>query len=244
MPKPNMRRSGDGSVSGREKGRRTPPALSAAEKLEAVYGILLRTYGEQRCFLNHETPFQLLVATILSAQCTDRKVNSVTPALFRRYPDAGALAGADRKELESLIRVCGFYRAKAGSLTGAAQRIVRDFGGKVPENMEDLTSLPGVGRKTANVLLGDAFGVPGLPVDTHVKRISNLLGVVSSEDPARIEEILCSGLPPEKWAQFSHLMIVHGRTRCRARRPDCANCELASLCEKGKAEGGGGERRP
>ena len=189
--------------------------------------ILHDLYGELACFLNHSNPFQLLVATILSAQCTDKKVNNVTPALFECYPDPAALADAEQHKVEE----CGFYRAKAQHIIGASRMIVEQYGGNVPDNMDDLTRLPGVGRKTANVVLGDAFHVPGLPVDTHVKRLCNLLGIVKSQDPEQIEQILCNALPPEKWAQFSHQLILHGRTRCPARRPDCAVCELADLCD-------------
>lgn len=214
-----------------------------ASKISRIYDILLDTYGEQKCFLEHQDPFQLLVATILSAQCTDKKVNSVTPALFQRYSTPQEFAEAEPEELESLIRVCGFYHAKAKNIIGASRRIVQDFNGRMPDNMEDLVSLPGVGRKTANVVLGDAFGVPGLPVDTHVIRLSNLLGLVHTEDAEKIESILCANLAPEKWAQFSHLLILHGRVRCPARRPDCLNCELAELCDYGKALGKTGKRK-
>lgn len=198
--------------------------------LNGIYDILLAYYGEQKCYLDHRNPYELLVATILSAQCTDKKVNSVTPALFEKYPSAEAMAAADQDELEEMIHPCGFFHAKATNIIGAAKMITADFSGMVPDNMEDLLKLPGVGRKTANVVLGDYFGVPGLPVDTHVKRITNLLGVVKSDDPVEIEEILCSALPPERWAQFSHLLIMHGRKQCVARRADCANCVIAQYC--------------
>lgn len=202
--------------------------------LNGIYDILLAYYGEQKCYLDHRNPYELLVATILSAQCTDKKVNSVTPALFEKYPSAEAMAAADQDELEEMIHPCGFFHAKATNIIGAAKMITADFSGMVPDNMEDLLKLPGVGRKTANVVLGDYFGVPGLPVDTHVKRITNLLGVVKSDDPVEIEQILCSALPPERWAQFSHLLIMHGRKQCVARRADCANCVIAQYCGNGK----------
>ncbi len=198
--------------------------------LLAVYERLLARYGKQECCLDHATPFQLLAATILSAQCTDKKVNSITPALFAKYPTPEALAAADRNELEEMIHPCGFYHAKAANLIGMARGIAERFGGSVPQKMEDLTTLPGVGRKTANVVLGDAFGVPGLPVDTHVIRLTNLIGLVKTEDAVEIERILCRALPPETWSQFSHQLIIHGRTRCPARRPDCGNCEIRDLC--------------
>lgn len=199
-------------------------------RLSAIYDILLTTYGEQVCFLEHSDPFELLVATILSAQCTDKKVNSITPKLFKRYTSAADFSKADVHELEKLIHACGFYHAKAANIIGTSKKIVQDFGGKVPETMEELCTLPGVGRKTANVVLGNAFGVPGFPVDTHVKRITNLLGVVNSDDPEKIEEQLCTNMRPEIWSQFSHLFVAHGRARCPARRPDCQHCEIAKYC--------------
>lgn len=206
------------------------------DTLNGIYDALLDHYGPQKCYLDHRNPYELLVATILSAQCTDKKVNSVTPALFAKYPTVETMAAADRAELEEMIHPCGFYHAKAGNIIDSAKMIVSDFSGIVPDQMDDLVKLPGVGRKTANVLLGDVFGVPGLPVDTHVKRITNLLGVVKSEDPIEIEQILCGALAPERWAQFSHLLIMHGRTQCVARRADCAHCVIAKYCKTGKPE--------
>lgn len=207
------------------------------QNLLKMHSVLLAAYGPQECCLDHATPFQLLMATILSAQCTDKKVNSVTPELFRRYPSPEEMAGADPAELENLIHPCGFYHAKAKNMIAASKKIVSDFGGRVPDSMDALTSLPGVGRKTANVVLGDSFGVPGLPVDTHVKRIMNLTGAVHSDDPVAIEAVLCSALPPGLWAEFSHLVIIHGRNRCPARRPGCANCEIRGLCRHAKTKG-------
>ncbi len=200
-------------------------------KAELIYDTLMALYGPQKCCLEHNTPFQLLVATILSAQCTDKKVNSITPALFERWPDAKAFASCSQTELEDAIHVCGFFHAKAEHIRGAAKMLVDLYGGEVPQNMDALTKLPGVGRKTANVVLGDAFETPGLPVDTHVKRLTNLIGLADTDDPVRIEQFLCSILPPGKWAQFSHLLILHGRTRCPARRPDCAGCEISEFCD-------------
>jgi len=208
-----------------------------------VYDKLLSVYGPQKCFLEHMTPFQLLVATILSAQCTDKRVNMVTRDLFKRWPDAKSFAECGREELEQAIFTCGFYRAKAGHIIEAAKAIVEQFHGELPCSMEGLLRLPGVGRKTANVVLGDALGQPGFPVDTHVKRLAGLIGLSDSADPVVIEDDVCSVMPPETWAQFSHLLIVHGRTRCPANRPDCPGCELAHLCrrainEKNKAAPG------
>lgn len=204
-----------------------------------VYDKLLSVYGPQKCFLEHMTPFQLLVATILSAQCTDKRVNKVTRELFQRWPDAESFASCGRDELEQAIFTCGFYRAKAAHIIEASKAIVEQFHGEIPDTMEGLLRLPGVGRKTANVVLGDAMGKPGFPVDTHVKRLSALIGLSKSADPEVIESDICSVMPPDTWAQFSHLLIVHGRTRCPANRPDCPGCELAHLCRcaenRGKA---------
>ena len=199
-----------------------------------VYDKLLSVYGPQKCFLEHMTPFQLLVATILSAQCTDKRVNMVTRDLFKRWPDAEAFASCNREELEQAIFTCGFYRAKAAHILEAAKAIVEKFHGELPRTMEGLLQLPGVGRKTANVVLGDALGQPGFPVDTHVRRLAGLIGLSRSSDPEVIESDICSVMPPETWAQFSHLLIVHGRTRCPANRPGCPGCEIASLCRHAK----------
>lgn len=206
---------------------------STVRKAREIHRILLDTYGPQKCCLEHATPFQLLVATILSAQCTDKKVNSVTASLFERWPDAHAFAECGQAELESAIHACGFYHAKATHILQASRMLCEQYGGEVPADMDQLTKLPGVGRKTANVVLGDAFHVPGLPVDTHVKRLANLMGLVKSDDAEKIEESLCSMLPDELWAEFSHLLIVHGRTRCPANRPQCANCEVCGCCAYG-----------
>jgi len=195
-----------------------------------VYDKLLSVYGPQKCFLEHMTPFQLLVATILSAQCTDKRVNMVTRDLFKRWPDAGSFASCGREELEQAIFTCGFYRAKAAHILEAAKAIVERFHGEIPCTMEGLLQLPGVGRKTANVVLGDALGQPGFPVDTHVRRLAALIGLSDAADPEKIESDICAVMPPETWAQFSHLLIVHGRTRCPANRPGCSACEIASLC--------------
>ena len=203
---------------------------AAAAKLAEIDRRLLAQYGPQKCFLEHETPFQLLVATILSAQCTDRMVNRVTAELFKTHSRPEDFAPMEPAELEKLIHSCGYYRAKAKNIIGASRALVEKFHSEMPRTMEELTKLPGVGRKTANVVLADAFGVPGLPVDTHVTRIAGLLGVTASKDPVRIEADLCASLAPERWGEFSHLLIVHGRTVCPARRPKCADCVLADLC--------------
>jgi len=208
--------------------QRSNPARG--KKLSEIYNRLLAAYGPQKCFLHHETPFQLLVATILSAQCTDKMVNRVTELLFRKYATPEEFAVLKPEQLEPMIHSCGYYRAKAKSIIGASAVLVERFASKVPGTLEELTSLPGVGRKTANVVLSDAFDVPGLPVDTHVKRIANLLGVVHSDDPEKIETELCASLAPEHWGEFSHLLIIHGRTQCPAGRPKCSGCPLEDLC--------------
>jgi endonuclease-3 len=196
-----------------------------------VTRILARHYGKAECALRHRNALELLVATILSAQCTDVRVNLVTPGLFRRFPTARALADADRVELERLIRSTGFYRNKARSLRGAARRIVEKHGGEVPGTMEELLELPGVARKTANVVLGTWFGkASGVVVDTHVLRITGLLQLTRQTNPARVERELMELLPEREWIDFSHRLIRHGRRICIARRPKCDVCPLASCC--------------
>ncbi len=190
----------------------------------------------QLCALRYQDPFQLLVATILSAQCTDERVNQVTPAVFAAYPDAASLAVADPEALEALIRTTGFFHAKARSLLGMAQGLCDRFGGQVPADLESLVSLPGVGRKTANVVLSVAFGIPGLPVDTHVGRLSRRLGLTEAKDPEVVEAELCALVPPEEWGALSLRLILHGRAICGARRPRCAACGMASWCPSASVE--------
>jgi endonuclease-3 len=182
------------------------------------------------CALTHTSPLELLVATILSAQTTDQKVNQVTPALFARYPDAASYASADPGELEQLIHATGFFRAKSRALMGMGKTLCEKFDGQVPDTMEGLTQLPGVGRKTANVILGVAFGKPGFPVDTHVTRLTNRLGLVRVQDPVKIEKEVCRMVPPEEWTGLSLRLILHGRQVCLARRPRCEACILESWC--------------
>jgi endonuclease-3 len=182
------------------------------------------------CALHHDDAYQLLAATILSAQCTDERVNATTPALFARYPTPSDLAGADPEELESIIRSTGFFHAKAQSLMGMARGVEERFGGVVPSEMEELVTLPGVGRKTANVVLSVAFSKPGLPVDTHVGRLSKRLGLSVEDDPVKVESDLCSYLPPADWGALSLRLILHGRATCKARNPDCVHCSLADIC--------------
>ncbi|MCB9140277.1 MAG: endonuclease III [Caldilineaceae bacterium] len=192
---------------------------------------LHEAYPDAACELVHDDPLQLLVATILSAQCTDERVNKVTPALFAAYPTAEAFAEADIEELEEAVRSTGFYRNKAKNIQGAARRMVAEYDSQVPENMDDLLTLPGVARKTANVVLGVGYEIAdGVVVDTHVKRLSNRLGLTQESTPEKIERDLMAIVPQDEWIEFSHLLIFHGRRVCKARKPDCAHCTLADLC--------------
>lgn len=196
---------------------------------------LKRLYPDATCSLNYSTPVQLLVATILSAQCTDERVNKVTPGLFARFPDAPSMANAELSEIEELVRTTGFYRNKSKNIQGACRMIVKDFGGVVPNRMDDLLKLPGVARKTANVVLAHAFGInAGVTVDTHVTRLSKRLGFTNHEDPIRIERDLIKLLPQPDWENWSIRLIYHGRAICKARSPACDGCELIDLCPTGK----------
>ena len=213
---------------------RESKAARQARALE-VLARLKREYPGAHCELDHRNPFELLVATILSAQCTDVRVNMVTPALFARYPDADALAAARQEDVEELIRSTGFFRNKAKSLIGMARAVVADHGGDIPASMEQLRPLPGVGRKTANVLLGNAFGISeGITVDTHVKRLAMLLRFTRETDPERVERDLMPLFPQQDWALLSHLLIWHGRRICIANRPRCGECVVADLCPSAK----------
>ena len=189
---------------------------------------------EYRCYLNHETPWQLLVATILSAQCTDARVNVVTEELFKKYPDVTAFAKAELKELEQDIHATGFYHNKAKNIIACAQRVIAEFGGEVPRSLEDLTSLAGVGRKTANVIRGNIYHEPSIVVDTHVKRISKKLGFTLAEDPEKIEFDLMEVLPKDHWILYNIHIITLGRTICTARSPKCEECFLQDLCRAGR----------
>lgn len=192
---------------------------------------LLVEYPDAHCELDFATPLQLLEATILSAQCTDKRVNMVTPELFKRYPTAAALADAEMEELEEVIRSTGFYRNKAKSLVGMAQALVDDHGGEVPRTMAELIKLPGVGRKTANVILGNAFGInEGIVVDTHVARLATRFGFTDETDPVKVEKALLPLFPKDSWTKFSHLLIWHGRRTCDARKPRCESCSLRDIC--------------
>lgn len=206
------------------------PSTALVRRARRINRELALVYPEATCELDFETPFQLLVATVLSAQCTDVRVNQVTPGLFARYPDAVAMAGASRDSLEELIRPTGFFRSKATSLLELSRDIVERHDGEVPGRLKDLVELRGVGRKTANVVLGNAFGVPGITVDTHMGRLARRLGLTVNEDPVVVERDLNALIERKEWTLWSHRVIFHGRRRCTARRPDCSGCEIAALC--------------
>ena len=199
-------------------------------KITRIFGRLRAAYPDAHCELDHQGPFQLLAATILSAQCTDKNVNRATPALFRAWPDAESMAQARPVQVEKYIRSLGLFRGKSRNLVGMAQALVRDHGGRVPATMQALIALPGVGRKTANVVLSNAFGLPGLAVDTHVLRVGGRLGLVTTDSPGAAETELCAELPPKFWGLASHLLIWHGRRTCVARKPRCMECCLRNLC--------------
>ncbi len=213
----------------RPRGRESKSALQA--RATEIFKRLRRRYPDAHCELDHRNAFELLCATILSAQCTDARVNLVTPELFRRFPDPESLAVARPEEVEDIIRSTGFFRNKTKSLIGMANAVVERHGGQIPDSMEALRVLPGVGRKTANVILGNAFGInEGVTVDTHVARISGLLRLTRNTEPERIERDLMELFPRRDWALLSHLLIFHGRRTCIARRPKCGECVIADLC--------------
>jgi endonuclease-3 len=205
--------------------------VTRRERAAALCEAFARTYPTAHCELDHRNALELLVATILSAQCTDKRVNMVTPALFARCPTARAYAEIDAAELERMIQSTGFFRAKAKNIRACAADLVAKHGGEVPAEMDALTALAGVGRKTANVVLGNAFGLEeGVVVDTHVQRLSGRLGLTKQVDPVKVEQDLMKLIPRERWTIFSHWLIWHGRRRCTARSPDCAKCEVQTLC--------------
>jgi endonuclease-3 len=211
------------------------PLVAAKSKKRAreVAALLKREYPEAECALVHQTPFELLIATILSAQCTDERVNLVTKDLFAKYETPAALGAVPLKRLEKLIQSTGFFRNKAKNIHGCCEKLVKDHGGQVPKELDQLVHLPGVGRKTANVVLGTAFGIAsGVVVDTHVTRLSQRLGLTKHEDAVKIERDLMDQLPAEEWIDFSHRMIWHGRRVCKARRPLCGSCVLEKICPK------------
>ncbi|HKV72077.1 MAG TPA: endonuclease III [Gemmatimonadales bacterium] len=211
------------------KRNESPAALK--QRTRKIIGRLTREFPDAHCALDHRNAYELTAATILSAQCTDARVNLVTPVLFKAYPDPGSLADADQAAVENIIKSTGFFRNKAKSLLGMARALVERHGGRVPDTMEALIKLPGVGRKTANVVLGNAFGKnEGIVVDTHVQRISGLLRLTREKTPEKIELALMPLVPRPKWTIFSHLLILHGRKTCIARRPLCGECRISDLC--------------
>jgi endonuclease-3 len=225
-PKPSSVRRSKASARTGGVGRGTDP-----RRVRAILAKLDETYPAATCALEHKNPFQLLISTILSAQCTDQRVNQVTAILFPKYPNPTAFAYADPNELEQDIRPTGFFRNKTKSIIGASKKIVEEFRGEVPKTMEELLTLPGVARKTANVVLGTAFGISsGVVVDTHVQRISERLDLSKNTDPKKIEQDLMQAIPKENWILFSHQLIWHGRRICQARRPRCIECNLEPLC--------------
>jgi endonuclease-3 len=211
------------------------PRLTKKRRATAIFARLTELYPDATCSLDYETPVQLLVATILSAQCTDERVNKVTPELFRQYPDAPRLAGASREAIETLVRSTGFFRNKAKNIQGACEKIVEQFGGDVPQTMNELLTLPGVARKTANVVLAHAFGInAGVTVDTHVKRLSHRLGLTKHTNPVQVERDLMPLIPQAEWENLSIRLIYHGRAVCDARKPACDRCQLVDLCRSAK----------
>ena len=212
--------------------------MQASAKIRApkILAILKKTYPDATCELDYQNPYELVVAVILSAQCTDKRVNMVIPALFKKYPTAQAMAKAKPDELMGLIHSTGFYRNKAKSILGFCRGIVSRHGGKVPQTMEELVALPGMGRKSANVILGYAFGVPGIVVDTHMIRLSNRMGFTKHQDPVKIERDLMKLILKKEWTKFSSCMVWHGRRCCVARKPLCGKCPIAKLCPSAKIE--------
>ena len=202
--------------------------------IKKILEILESTYPGVKTALGHRNPLELMIATILSAQCTDERVNQVTKTLFKKLRTAKDYVKVPLSELEELVRPTGFYRNKAKSIKGCCEELVEKHAGKVPDNMEDLVQLPGIGRKTANVILGSAFGIPGIVVDTHVKRLSQRIGLTNESDPVRIEFDLMAQIPKKNWIDFSHQMIWHGRALCKARKPNCPACPLLELCNYGR----------
>jgi endonuclease III len=201
------------------------------KRAKEISAILYSTYPEATCSLDYTEPLQLVISTILAAQCTDLRVNIVTKDLFKKYTSVYDYANANPEELEQDIKSTGFYRNKAKNIIGCCKKLITDFGGKVPNNMEDLLSLPGVGRKTANVVLSNIFGIPGVIVDTHCKRLSNRIGLTDKEDPEKIEYDLMKILPKKDWTAFSNSLVYHGRAVCDARKPKCGQCPVAQYCD-------------
>ena len=228
--KPTVARPRRGGARIGTASARTESPTALVRRARKINRVLAETYPDAHCELDFESPFQLIVAVVLSAQCTDVRVNLTTPALFARYPTAEEMAVADPTELEELIRPTGFYRNKAKSLLGLSVAVRDRFGGAVPGTLEELVTLPGVGRKTANVVLGNAFGIPGITVDTHFGRLARRFGWTEEEDPVKVEHIVGALFPRQEWTMLSHRMIFHGRRVCHSRRPACGACPVAALC--------------
>ena len=208
----------------------SPKITAEASSARSIYRILTKEYPDARCELDFNSPLELLIATVLSAQCTDVRVNAVTPVLFKRFPSLETLAAAKLSEVEEIIYSTGFFRSKAKNIKELANRILNDFGGEVPNDLAQLVTLPGVGRKTANVVLGNAFGIPGLTVDTHFGRLSRRFGWSTATDPVKVENDVAKLIPEKEWTLLSHKLIWHGRRICHSRKPECGICPLAKLC--------------
>ena len=208
----------------------SPKITAEASSARSIYRILTKEYPDARCELDFNSPLELLIATVLSAQCTDVRVNAVTPVLFKRFPTLETLAAAKLSEVEEIIYSTGFFRSKANNIKELANKILNDFGGEVPNDLAQLVTLPGVGRKTANVVLGNAFGIPGLTVDTHFGRLSRRFGWSTATDPVKVENDVAKLIPEKEWTLLSHKLIWHGRRICHSRKPECGICPLAKLC--------------
>jgi endonuclease-3 len=208
----------------------SPKITAEASSARSIYRILTKEYPDARCELDFNSPLELLIATVLSAQCTDIRVNAVTPVLFKRFPTLETLAVAKLSEIEEIIYSTGFFRSKAKNIKELANKILNDFGGEVPNDLAQLVTLPGVGRKTANVVLGNAFGIPGLTVDTHFGRLSRRFGWSDQTDPVKVEKDVAELIPEKEWTLLSHKLIWHGRRICHSRKPECGICPLAKLC--------------
>jgi endonuclease-3 len=208
----------------------SPKITAEASSARSIYRILTKEYPDARCELDFNSPLELLIATVLSAQCTDVRVNAVTPVLFKRFPTLETLALAKLSEIEEIIYSTGFFRSKAKNIKELANKILNDFGGEVPNDLAQLVTLPGVGRKTANVVLGNAFGIPGLTVDTHFGRLSRRFGWSTATDPVKVENDVAKLIPEKEWTLLSHKLIWHGRRICHSRKPECGICPLAKLC--------------
>jgi endonuclease-3 len=208
----------------------SPKITAEASSARSIYRILTKEYPDARCELDFNSPLELLIATVLSAQCTDVRVNAVTPVLFKRFPTLETLAAAKLSEVEEIIYSTGFFRSKAKNIKELANRILNNFGGEVPNDLAQLVTLPGVGRKTANVVLGNAFGIPGLTVDTHFGRLSRRFGWSTATDPVKVENDVAKLIPEKEWTLLSHKLIWHGRRICHSRKPECGICPLAKLC--------------